>query len=1408
LVFFGQFAIAGNTAGTPTNAQSGNDDGDPCGNPGPPTIDIAFGGGGDPSPIGSDPLVGDPIHTLTGNSYQKVKLFRCRGDFPLTFSWHYNSRMRLASSFRGQWSYTYGEHLEIGTTNITLHMADGKQIVFDVDGTDISLTLRNSSEAAYGRLAKVGNDYVYGARSNREYIFDQTGKLIEIKNNRGLSHVISDQTVSGVYTRTVTHSNGQTLAIEYGNGSDRLPTLVRDAGGIEYTFSSTLISSLQEELLDSIIYPDYLVTNDSIVTFNYLTSHSNPAPNWDYQTALTAIIDEEGWQKAAWEYSPEGYATRNYLGDPSDATEVYDVTPVEAEPGPSQHSAYVTTPYGCQIRYVYHSYRKGQQYQVLPWLNYVKGEDTSAGCSFIGTLKHYGKFTNGSDWQLGGLENNGYPNVFQDNVYQEQSGWDSSARKNTIHKTSYLNADGTTKTVVSKDVYEYHTSLRRATNVKRYEGANADELWSETQYVHYDGVADAVDNGRLKSKTVIDHRPSDNAFQNRIRTWQYLYQYHDTDNKIVSRKEVIDPRGKSTVTTYTPEGYVESVTNAANHTVTYSNFTSSGLPQTVIDVNGVTSSLVYTPRNWLQSSTTAGRTTTYDYYKNGLTKRVTQPDGTWLEHEYSTARVLKKTTYSNGDYVTYSESYDRTGTHLKTKVTSWFKSGETTPSSTTTYIYDALDRLVSVAGAAGVETQYFYEDARFPKKATKVIQKGDSTYPDVTTLTSYTPRGLVHKSVTSDIPDINNPDVTYTYNATSSITSVTDSNNNTTTYEYTGFNQLLSLTSPDTLVTLYDYDAAGNRTLKIDADFRVTEYQYDALNRLRVIHFPFNTAENIGYSYDDTGSGSYGIGRLTGVFDSSGGESFIYDQFGRVKQKSAQIETATYRWEYDYDAAGNPIFLGYPSGREVNYIRDPLTGRIGSITSRDWSNAPLKTIASSFEYEAYGGVSKFTYGNGVVTDVVRDTNKRITDIILTGSQSVMDWAYGFNSLSDITSITDRNNSALNRTYQYDGKQRLDGATGPFGTYAYTYDDVGNRLTVNKNGQTSVYNYTNSYTGVVDSNRLQSIDTGGVTRSFGYDETGNIVTDSKDNKVFEYNENNRLIKATTPSGVTDYVYNSRGQRVAKKSTNISAGATHFQYAGPNLLGEYNGQGSIIKEYIYGDGSLLAIAAPSSSSDTDADGLDDDWELQYFGDLTKDGTADTDNDGISDLNEFTSGYDPTTADSYVANIADQDADGLPDYWETTYYPSNTSVGASDDSDGDGLTSLQEYQDGSDPTDNRSGGAYGADADNDGMKDRWEVWHFATITRDGLGDFDGEGVSDLQEFLDNTDPTNGYSAGVEGADVDGDGLPDTWEYSYFATLSYTGLDNPDGDIFDNLAEYRQGFSPTESDTNRIAALLNILF
>ena len=51
--------------------------------------------------------------------------------------------------------------------------------------------------------------------------------------------------------------------------------------------------------------------------------------------------------------------------------------------------------------------------------------------------------------------------------------------------------------------------------------------------------------------------------------------------------------------------------------------------------------------------------------------------------------------------------------------------------------------------------------------------------------------------------------------------------------------------------------------------------------------------------------------------------------------------------------------------------------------------------------------------------------------------------------------------------------------------------------------------------------------------------------------------------------------------------------------------------------------------------------------------------------------------------IGQVLDEDDDGLPDYWEIKYFGDIDEIDGTEDSDGDGLTDLEEYLAGSDPT-----------------------------------------------------------------------------------------------------------------------------
>ncbi len=239
------------------------------------------------------------------------------------------------------------------------------------------------------------------------------------------------------------------------------------------------------------------------------------------------------------------------------------------------------------------------------------------------------------------------------------------------------------------------------------------------------------------------------------------------------------------------------------------------------------------------------------------------------------------------------------------------------------------------------------------------------------------------------------------------------------------------------------------------------------------------------------------------------------------------------------------------------------------------------------------------------------------------------------------------------------------------------------------------------------------------------------------------------------------------------------------------------------------------------DTDGEGLTDELEetgwnvtvllkhgLRSYHRNSSVSLADTDMDGLEDLEEYDLRSDPRNQDSDRDGVPDQtevqtgtnltswdtDGDGLGDGQEETF----NSDPLRTDTDGEGLSDLLELKQGSDPTDE--------DTDDDGLDDREEwVLGWAPVSPDGDGDFmfdgderrtgcdpndpdkDKDGIDDGYERLFMTDPRNG--------DSDSDDLLDGYEVEIRLDPNSNDTDR---DGMTDPRELEVGYNPLNGDSD----------
>ncbi len=714
------------------------------------------------------------------------------------------------------------------------------------------------------------------------------------------------------------------------------------------------------------------------------------------------------------------------------------------------------------------------------------------------------------------------------------------------------------------------------------------------------------------------------------KVWE-TYEDYRRNHKVAIRETAIDKNKNKTVTEYNKHGNPVSVTDAAGNTATmkydtYGNLVSetdkAGNKTThTYDDNGI---------KLMEEKDALGNVTQYKYYAaegdikiKGLTKTETDQRGAVTTYYYTASHNNCKKIQDALGNVTKA-SYD----HVGRKVTETDALGNVTGyeydeagqlvkttdalGNTEKYSYDAAGNKTSETDKKGNETKYQYDAKNQLVKLTDAMGNAtEYSYDHVgNVLKEITPKGTTryeYDAINQKIEEKNElkEKTLYDYDKNGNLTHVTDALGRVTVYSYDSLNQKTEQKAALGQTTKYQYDALGNVIRETDALGNSVETRYDALGR--VIQATDKNGNKTSTVYDDK-NGTVTVTAADGgvtktELDLLSRETEVTDALGHVTRKQ-------------YDGNGNLIRETDALGRVTECRYDELDRRI-SMNLKYQENGKTKDCITTYEYDKNGNKKKETNAKGQVSKWNYDALNRVVKEINAenGEQS-----YTYDKLGNMLTMTDNTGTTK---YSYDALSRMTKmVTSQNQTVGYSYDAAGNRLTVqsgvnqltrysydkmnriNKveyNGQNTRYDYD------ANGNQIKMIHSNGMKTSYTFDGrnllTGIINTNPDGtNKKYYYNYDPEglLTKKQEPKGITTYSYNGDKQLVSM--TEPSGRVTGYTYdrAG-NRRSQRVADGSDVTaiEYIYDSQNRLTATIEKKPDTT----VHTDYEYDANGNQTR-------------------------------------------------------------------------------------------------------------------------------------------------------------------------------------------------------------
>jgi RHS repeat-associated protein len=560
--------------------------------------------------------------------------------------------------------------------------------------------------------------------------------------------------------------------------------------------------------------------------------------------------------------------------------------------------------------------------------------------------------------------------------------------------------------------------------------------------------------------------------------------------------------------------------------------------------------------------------TTFTYYpnnqttRNGSVRTVTPPTGdvnNYILYEYNSyGEISAMTRYINGVPFTTNYIYDTS--HRITRQTNpdrtrtdyvYNQAGQVVKATVTSpcgnivsvseNVYDNLGRVIREITPTGSTTHYFYNTAGFVSQ--QIDPLGNSTFFEYDFYGNVTKQTLANGSYNLVTYDALNRKLTESFydsvtgrltlleetcyssvNRSPIVTSTIHIDNNlsaTTVERYSFEGNLLERTTPNGARFTYTY--VNGRLMNENIGFLSSvNYEYDAWGNVTRTLSSFNSssqAETL-FTYDRAGNMTSQRVRnnLPGQADSFRRTDFTYDAWGRnteIVYYDNGIEMSNVSFVYDWADRVTEQHKGANS--VVGFVYD----HIGNIVQKTDALGQIETFA----YDIAGRPVQSIDRNGTVHAIVYDI---IGNPISKTSNSSTDF--------------------LSKTYTYDALGNMLSVNDGSDIITYTYDGRGNRLTETRGNTHHIYTYNN----------LGALLTSQIL----------IGGQVQQNVRYEYNNIGRIARVFEDNHpAATYTYDVLGRQVRVRNGNGTTQVTRYNAAGL-VTSVLNTRGtSVISEYSY-------------------------------------------------------------------------------------------------------------------------------------------------------------------------------------------------------------------------------------------------